>query len=184
MICDFEVKAKFAKVPVEISTLPKIYHLRPAGIEDSEICLQLFGERHISRFAALEWNEEQLTVLLQMQYRARCTGYKARFPGLESFMICDGDHQPVGELLVCGNEDRVRVVDISLFRVCQGRGIGTRLLLDLQDQAGAKGQMLELSVDHENPARRLYERLGFEVIGSDALQAEMIWTADGRGKRK
>jgi hypothetical protein len=33
-----------------------------------------------------------------------------------------------------------------------------------------------------NPARRLYERLGFKTIGEDAVAEEMIWSAADRAR--
>jgi GNAT superfamily N-acetyltransferase len=47
----------------------------------------------------------------------------------------------------------------------RGRGIGTMLLTRLVGEAGRRGLPgLSLHVDHGNPARRLYERLGFRCV--------------------
>jgi len=47
----------------------------------------------------------------------------------------------------------------------EGRGLGTRLLTCLVDAARGMYPALALSVRHDNPARRLYERLGFVTVG-------------------
>jgi ribosomal protein S18 acetylase RimI-like enzyme len=50
----------------------------------------------------------------------------------------------------------------------RGRGIGTALLEALSEQARAEGvSALSLSVEKDNPAIRLYERLGFERLRLD-----------------
>ncbi|MGH8896543.1 MAG: GNAT family N-acetyltransferase [Egibacteraceae bacterium] len=50
----------------------------------------------------------------------------------------------------------------------RGRGIGTRLLVALLRRAGAAHSAITLSVRTDNPALRLYERLGFRAVeGSD-----------------
>jgi ribosomal protein S18 acetylase RimI-like enzyme len=46
----------------------------------------------------------------------------------------------------------------------RGRGVGTALLRRLLSEASALFPALSLSVSPENPARRLYERLGFETV--------------------
>jgi ribosomal protein S18 acetylase RimI-like enzyme len=47
----------------------------------------------------------------------------------------------------------------------RGRGIGGALLTALCDAARREGApALSLSVELDNPARRLYERLGFEAL--------------------
>jgi hypothetical protein len=33
-----------------------------------------------------------------------------------------------------------------------------------------------LRVEPGNPARRLYERLGFQTVSEDAMNVEMAWT--------
>ena len=46
----------------------------------------------------------------------------------------------------------------------QGLGIGTRLLQHLIQEAQRQQQPLTLHVIHINPAKRLYERLGFRAV--------------------
>lgn len=50
----------------------------------------------------------------------------------------------------------------------RGRGVGTRLMRGLEQVArGAGMRRLSLSVDPENPALRLYERLGYRELSRD-----------------
>jgi ribosomal protein S18 acetylase RimI-like enzyme len=112
-----------------------------------------------------------------MQYRARIKGFAQQFSGLQDFVICDIQQQPIGELLLNHSAGEIRVVDLCISSAYQGRGIATQLLSELQYKAATKAAMITLSVDHGNPARRLYERLGFQEIASDALQVEMHWRA-------
>jgi predicted GNAT family acetyltransferase len=56
-------------------------------------------------------------------------------------------------------------VDIALTPPYRGRGLGTRLLRGLIAEAEQSGRPLSLHVETHNPARRLYERLGFRPAG-------------------
>lgn len=47
----------------------------------------------------------------------------------------------------------------------QRRGIGAAILRDVIAEARAGGHAVALRVLKVNPARRLYERLGFAVVG-------------------
>ncbi len=59
----------------------------------------------------------------------------------------------------------------------RGRGIGERLLTALLERARAAGyESLSLSVEPENPSRKLYERHGFEVVN----EGEQAWTMVAR----
>jgi ribosomal protein S18 acetylase RimI-like enzyme len=65
-----------------------------------------------------------------------------------------------------------------VVRDLRGRGIGERLVRHSMEQARALGfDALQFNaVFASNPARRLYERLGFQVIGTipDAIDGEAI----------
>jgi ribosomal protein S18 acetylase RimI-like enzyme len=71
----------------------------------------------------------------------------------------------------------IELHQIYLAPAQQRRGIGTSILRALQARAAAAGRPLCLNVLINNPARRLYERLGFRIQRSDAVKHHMAWTA-------
>lgn len=64
-------------------------------------------------------------------------------------------------------------VSLALLPAYRGQGIGTALLTALVDQARGQYAALSLSVDPQNPAMRLYERLGFTVVGAIGTSVTM-----------
>ncbi len=59
--------------------------------------------------------------------------------------------------------EEIPEVGIGVERPWRGRGIGTELLMALFRLAGERGvKALSLSVEEENPAARLYRRMGFQ----------------------
>jgi GNAT superfamily N-acetyltransferase len=66
-------------------------------------------------------------------------------------------------------------VSIAVAAPCRGLGIGTALLLGLTRAARRQGVgALSLSVERGNPARRLYERVGFGEVGGGRDAAVML----------
>lgn len=51
----------------------------------------------------------------------------------------------------------------------QNLGIGKRLITHLLEQATKEGRDVGLNVLKTNPARRLYERSGFQIVGENEL---------------
>ncbi|MGZ7242501.1 GNAT family N-acetyltransferase, partial [Streptococcus pyogenes] len=66
-----------------------------------------------------------------------------------------------GRLWVDAHADRLQVLDIALLPAYRGQGLGTRCLQELATEAERSGLALGIHVELHNPARRLYERLGF-----------------------
>ena len=59
------------------------------------------------------------------------------------------------------------VVQLQIAPSLQRRGIGERVLCIVLDAAEAEALPVRLQVIKGNPAKRLYDRLGFEVVGED-----------------
>ncbi|MBI2709353.1 MAG: GNAT family N-acetyltransferase [Actinobacteria bacterium] len=69
---------------------------------------------------------------------------------------------------------------IAVVASHRGNGIGRRLLVELIDASIACGhRAISLSVNEGNPARGLYESLGFVPIARHGLTLTMIRYADG-----
>src|SRR4051812_21006524 len=65
-------------------------------------------------------------------------------------------------------DEQTPELTIGVDEPYRGRGIGTALLGALAERARTDGfERLSLSVERENPARRLYERSGYREIGED-----------------
>jgi ribosomal protein S18 acetylase RimI-like enzyme len=76
--------------------------------------------------------------------------------------------QPVGMAKILRGPSEWRIVQIQLLPSYQRNGMGTRLINSVLAEARAVGLPLSLSVLKVNPARRLYERLGFIVVSEGA----------------
>jgi ribosomal protein S18 acetylase RimI-like enzyme len=86
---------------------------------------------------------------------------------------------PAGRFYVHRREREIRLMDIALLPEHRGRGIGSALLHDLFAEAAAAGKRVTVHVEEYNPARRLYERLGFKKIGEHGVYHLMEWRPPG-----
>jgi ribosomal protein S18 acetylase RimI-like enzyme len=91
----------------------------------------------------------------------------------ESAEVLTQNSDPVGLLKVVRNGLDWELLQVQLCPAFQGQGLGAELLKQLVSEAQAANAQLRLSVLKENPARRLYERFGFEVVSEKADSLEM-----------
>ena len=71
--------------------------------------------------------------------------------------------------------ERIQVENLELAPNYQGRGIGTAILVSVQQRAALHNQPVGLQVLKVNPARSLYERLGFYLTGETETHYQMSW---------
>jgi ribosomal protein S18 acetylase RimI-like enzyme len=98
-----------------------------------------------------------------MQFAAQDRYYHDQMPDASyQVVLVDGD--PTGRLYVDRREDEISVVDIALLPEHRGRGLGTKLMLDVLAEADAAGKRVTIHVERFNRALSLYERLGFVQV--------------------
>ncbi len=85
------------------------------------------------------------------------------------------DSVPAGRLYVQRWPKEVRLVDIALLPDFRKRGVGTELIRRLFSEAAGAGKPVTIHVEVFNPARALYERLGFAPKGEQGMYVLMEW---------
>ncbi len=81
----------------------------------------------------------------------------------------------VGLLKLSRADAEWHVHQLQLIPEHQGRGIGNAVLRRVLAEAEQANVAVSLSVMRENPARRLYERLGFAYVGETNQDLKMLW---------
>jgi ribosomal protein S18 acetylase RimI-like enzyme len=89
--------------------------------------------------------------------------------------IIEESGTPVGYLCVLHQANHDFIDEVALLPEAQGRGIGSSLVTDIMSAASDRGLPVRLSVLVNNPARRLYERLGFRVSSIEHSRVKMEW---------
>ncbi len=151
--------------------------LRPVQPDDEAFLFDLYASTRRDEMAAWGLDDAMLAQMLRMQFAGQQGTYRAQFPEADHHLILH-DERPIGRLLVDRAEAAVVLVDVALLPEARGSGLGTRLLRALQAEAAEKGLPLRLKVVLTNPARRLYQRLGFVGLGDDGVFEQMEWRSD------
>jgi ribosomal protein S18 acetylase RimI-like enzyme len=150
--------------------------LRKAVPTDEPFLQRLYASTRAEELAKLPWSPAEREAFLDMQFRAQTASYEVQFP-LADFSVVLVDEQPAGRLYVERAVAAIELIDIALLPEFQNAGIGGGLLEDLLDEAQATGRAVRLHVEAANPARRLYQRLGFRAIDDLGVYLLLEWSA-------
>lgn len=92
---------------------------------------------------------------------------------LARLSVIELDYKSVGILRVDDHPEHLDIDQMFLHREHQRQGIGTVLLRRILAQAGQRKVPVRLWVLRVNPARRLYERVGFSVFEETAASLHL-----------
>lgn len=146
--------------------------LRTFSREHQEFLYRLYASTRQQEFASLGWPPAQLDVFLRMQFNNQQNWYRTAYPDADHQIILS-DGEPIGRILVHRTPEFFLLVDIALLPEHQKQGIGAKYLRELIQKSEEAGVPVRLQVLKNNPAQRLYERLGFIKIGEDELYLQM-----------
>jgi ribosomal protein S18 acetylase RimI-like enzyme len=151
-----------------------VARLRPATEADREFLLGLYASTRESELAQVEWDGAGKRAFVEHQFSAQDYHYRTHYPGA-TLDVIEVDGEPAGRLYVHRGEDDIRIMDIALAPAFRNRGIGTGLLEGLMEEAASSGRSLSIHVELQNPARSLYDRLGFVPAGEHGVYVLMKW---------
>jgi GNAT superfamily N-acetyltransferase len=132
----------------------------------------LYASTRAEELARVPWSEARKEVFLRQQFEAQDRFWRQHFDA-GGFSIIEVDGRPAGRLYVHRGRDEIRVVDIALLPLFRNAGTGSRLLASIFAEADATGLPVRIHVEVLNPARRLYERLGFAPVADHGVYVQM-----------
>jgi ribosomal protein S18 acetylase RimI-like enzyme len=151
---------------------------RPMVEADLPFVEALYASTRTEELALTGWPETQQRAFLAQQHRAQHQYYRSQFAEAE-WLIVERGGEAIGRLYLDKRDDLHRVIDISLVPAARGRGIGGAILTDVIAAADAQGKSVSIHVEMHNPARRLYDRLGFVTVADEGIYLRLERPARG-----
>lgn len=142
--------------------------LRPVTSADTDFLYELYAGSRAGEMAMVDWSDAQIREFLKMQFRAQSKHYFENYANAR-FDVIELEGKPIGRFYVDEREGELRVIDITLLPEFQGRGIGGHYLQTVIDKATRQGAVVSIHVEHNNPAMKLYQRLGFTRVRDEGV---------------
>jgi len=112
-----------------------------------------------------------------MQFTAQKQHYEEFYPNCK-FLVIELAGERIGRLYIDRGDEDIEIVDIALLPQVRGRGIGRMLLEEILAEGRATSKAVTISVEPFNPARHLYNRLGFRHVDTNGVYHLLEWRAN------
>jgi ribosomal protein S18 acetylase RimI-like enzyme len=160
-------------------TFPPVFTLRPLGEADEAFSFAVYASTRAAEMELVNWTVEQKNDFLRMQFNAQCQHYHRHYPQA-GWQVIEVAGQTAGRLVSDDSSAQtLLLMDIALLPGYRGQGIGTAILRSLLAAAERAHKTVALHVEPNNPALRLYRRLGFEIYAQSGFYLEMRRTYAG-----
>jgi len=155
--------------------------LQAITANDSDFLFAVYASTRADEVAQLtQWSEAQRQAFLQQQFAAQHTYYQAQFEAAEFCLICHHD-EPAGRLYIELRSDEIRLIDIALLPSQRGNGLGSAILRCLLVLTQQLQLPVRIHVETQNPAMRLYQRLGFVKLEDKGVYDLLQWQPTATG---
>lgn len=142
--------------------------------DDLAFLTLLYASTRQEELAPLPWSDEQKAGFLDMQFQAQHRHYLQHYQDA-LWLVIERAGRPVGRLYIDYWPSEHRIIDIALLPEARGQGLGGEVLLDVMEEADRQAKAVSIHVEKNNPAMRLYLRLGFVVRQDKGVYDLMEW---------
>jgi hypothetical protein len=148
--------------------------LRSVQAADDQFIFEVYSSSREQEMALVPWNDVQREAFLRMQCAAQISHYQEHHPAAEhSIVLVDG--LPVGRVYVDRAEEKIEILDLTILTAHRGKGSGSYILKQLQQESRGSGKPLNIYVESFNPSLALFERLGFMKKAEEGIHFLMEW---------
>ena len=146
--------------------------LRHAGTADAALIAAIYAATRAEELRQVGWSVEQKKAFTDWQSQQQELHYATHYPECERLVVARG--QPIGRIYVDTTRLEVRLMDVTLLPEHRNQGVGSALMAAFLGYADGLRRPSSLHVEPFNPARRMYERLGYGVVETRGLYEYMV----------
>jgi ribosomal protein S18 acetylase RimI-like enzyme len=148
---------------------------RPIADADLPFLARVYASTRAEELAVTPLTEAQKAEFLEAQFHLQHAHYQKYYPQAD-WLLTMRAGEDIGRLYLERWPSQHRIIDIAFLPEHRGQGFGEALLRDLMEEAAAAGKAVSIHVEKDNPAMRLYRRLGFVTEEDKGVYDLMRWT--------
>jgi ribosomal protein S18 acetylase RimI-like enzyme len=155
-----------------MNSLPELSR-RPATAADRDLFLRLYASTRARELALTGWTDAEKEAFVLQQFTAQDTYYRNTWPDA-AYDAVELSGESIGRIYVDLRPGALQLMEITLLPERRGQGLGTILVREVIAQADSLNLPVSLFVEAENPAQRLYARLGFQFAEDHGIYQLLV----------
>ncbi len=149
--------------------------LRPATEADLPLLAAIYATTREEELRQVAWDAGQKRTFTDWQSAQQEKHYAQHYPAAERLVIeRDG---AIGRIYIETGGADVHLMEVTLLPEFRRQGLGTNLMNVFLAYVDALGRTSSLHVEAHNPAKRMYERMGFAVARAGEVYEYMVRAA-------
>ena len=141
---------------------------------DEPFLLTVYASVRNDEMALVSWSDEQKRAFLEMQLQAQHNYHLSCYPNA-SYSIIKLKEQPIGRLYVERQEDKIKILDITVLPEYRNRGVGTKLIAEILQEGEQSEKPVQIYIENYNQSSNLFLRLGFQPIAEEGINVLWQW---------
>ena len=142
---------------------------------DEPFLLTVYASTRAEEMSVVNWNSEQKHAFLEMQLRAQHDYYLSLYPKA-SYNIINSGEQSIGRLYVERQEDKIKILDITILPEYRNSGVGTKLIEEILQEGERTKKPVQIYIESFNTSANLFSRLSFHPIAEEGINLLWQWS--------
>jgi GNAT superfamily N-acetyltransferase len=149
--------------------------LRPATTEDRGFLLSVYTAAREIELAVVPWDAEMKRAFVEHQFDSQLLHYSTEHPEARHDIIRLAETgEQAGRIYVNRTPEQISILDITVLPEFRRRGIGSKLVGELIEEASASRQTLQVYVETFNPSQEFFMSRGFAVENNDGFNLKLV----------
>ena len=147
---------------------------RSRNQNDTEFVFKLFYEHKVIELKAESWPESLKLQMMATQFKALEKSFAHSHPNSEDHILVLKT-KPLGRVVINRTASAIELLYLAILSEHQSKGFAQMVLKALINESDLNRKSVLLKVTKENPAVRLYKKLGFTIIHEDAIKYTLTY---------
>ncbi len=144
---------------------------------DMAFLLTLYSSTRWQEVQQAPWSDQQRLDFLKQQFEAQHTHYQSHYQNAD-YLVIKQSQENIGRIYIDRDETSICLIDIALLPEFKYKGMGTKILKVIIQEANNTQKKIVIHVENYNPAYQWYLKHGFKQVEDKGVYQYMEYSPE------